>query len=184
VPEPTRAGTAIATPDMETLVRRLKSRAATGIHSGRSADLPYLWRCTGDHRETGTRCIYTRDAGHHSSGWLKNPDYERCYHLSISFDPLPQPGARKKPGPFHQPTARLWVRLFFGDWQRFIWEEGPKSREGIRHAVRHYRVFCDPEWQPILPRGEVYSTELTELGWRSWSEHQVHPMTDVMESAQ
>ena len=29
--------------------------------------------------------ILTRDVGYHSSGWWKNPDYERCYHLSISF---------------------------------------------------------------------------------------------------
>jgi hypothetical protein len=31
-------------------------------------------------------------------------------------------------------------------------------------------VFCDERWQPILPRGEVYSREFTEKGWKSFSE--------------
>lgn len=29
--------------------------------------------------------IMTRDIGYHTSGWWKNPDYERCFHVSISY---------------------------------------------------------------------------------------------------
>jgi hypothetical protein len=32
------------------------------------------------------------------------------------------------------------------------------------------RLFCDAGWQPIKPRGEVYSRHLTEKGWRTFSE--------------
>ena len=42
---------------------------------------------------------------------------------------------------------------------------------GVKRAeVYHYRLFCDEGWQPIMPRGEVYSTQFTELGWKSFSE--------------
>jgi hypothetical protein len=41
--------------------------------------------------------------------------------------------------------------------------------------VRHWRVFCDIIWQAIMPRGEVYSRELTERGWQSWSDLHVEP---------
>lgn len=44
-----------------------------------------LRRCSGFHESSGTKLIFTRDAGMHSSGWWKNPDYERCWHLSLSF---------------------------------------------------------------------------------------------------
>jgi hypothetical protein len=36
--------------------------------------------------------------------------------------------------------------------------------------VWHYRLFADPSWAAIVPRGEVYSTELTEAGYLSFSE--------------
>lgn len=36
------------------------------------------------------------------------------------------------------------------------------------------QVFCDPAWQPLKPRGEVYTREFTEVGWKSFSElHQL-----------
>jgi hypothetical protein len=31
-------------------------------------------------------------------------------------------------------------------------------------------LFCDAQWQPILPRKEVYTREFTEAGWRSASQ--------------
>lgn len=62
------------------------------------------------------------------------------------------------------------LHAFFGDAVRYAWFESPKTPEGRRSEVRHWRVFCDQAWQPILPRGEVYSRELTERGWKSASE--------------
>lgn len=66
-------------------------------------------------------------------------------------------------------TAR-WARLFFGEDLKKAWFEPPHSVEGKRCDVLHVRLFCDNNWQPIKPRGEVYSTELTEVGWKSFSE--------------
>src|SRR5262249_14385874 len=44
------------------------------------------------------------------------------------------------------------------------------TEHGRKLDVWHYRLFCDPGWQPIKPRGEVYSRELTEAGWKSYSD--------------
>jgi len=99
------------------------------------------------------------DIGYHTSGWWKNPDYERCYHLSISF-----PGGRNNKKLEHI------LNKFFGNNKRLLWCEPPYSEEGKKAGVYHYRLFCDENWQPIFPRGEVYSTQFTEMGWKSFSE--------------
>lgn len=116
--------------------------------------------------DIGTRIIFSKDTGHHTSGWFKNPDYERCYHLSLSFrDPLKGDSV-----PFEDKIADQWIDAFYGPWRKYIWLESAKFPEGKQADVRHYRVFCDEHWQPIIPRGEVYSRELTEAGWLSFSE--------------
>lgn len=131
--------------------------------------MSYISSCRRIDAITRTRLIFTRDAGHHTSGWMRNPDYERCYHLSLS--PLPSIIET----PFNQAELdrdieRRWVKAFFGDDVRYLWAESPKSDVGKREGVWHWRLFCDENWQAILPRGEVYSSELTELGWKSASQ--------------
>jgi hypothetical protein len=74
-------------------------------------------------------------------------------------------------------TTARWVRAFWGDDARHVWAESPKSRDGIAQGVWHWRVFCDAAWQPLTPRGEVYDSEFTELGWKSASE--VIDLTDA-----
>ena len=137
--------------------------AMRGVYDGRMESRglpPYIRHCTYDDIMTGVRLIFSRDTGHHSSGWFKNPDYERCWHLSIS--PAPSPA-----------EARLWLGAFFGDAVRLAWMETAKTPLARQRAVQHWRVFCDAEWAPIHPRGEVYSTEFTEKGWKSASEQGV-----------
>ncbi len=128
------------------------------------------------HRPTGTVLLFTRDEGHHTSGWLKNQDFERCYHLSIS--PMPPPPPLVILSRLAPPTVadlsdelhRRWVRAFFRENVRMLWAEPPYSPQGRAGHVWHHRLFCDPHWAPIMPRGEVYSTDLTEAGWMSSSE--------------
>ena len=103
--------------------------------------------------------LFTRDIGYHTSGWWKNPDYERCYHLSISF----RGGNEKKA------LAQI-IDYLFGSFKNLIWVEPPYSDHGKKMEVWHYRLFCDEHWQPIKPRGEVYSTQFTERNWKSFSE--------------
>jgi hypothetical protein len=102
---------------------------------------------------------FTRDTGYHSCGWWKNPDYERCWHLSISF----RGGNEKK-------ALNQILDNLFGQYKNLIWVEPPYSKEGKSLEVWHYRLFCDENWQPIKPRGEVYNTHFTERGWKSFSE--------------
>lgn len=151
---------------MEHVVAALRLRAARGEFDGTSRRMPYLRSCTADHVPSGTRLIFTRDTGHHTSGWFKNPDYERCLHLSTSYR---EPDAGGRLAQNHRRTYQ-WARLFFGDTVRLAWTEPPVSERGKASEVWHYRVFCDAAWGPITPRGEVYSTEFTELGWKSFSE--------------
>ena len=173
----------------DSVIRNILATANYGVTHGRD-DRPeeraLYRRCTHFHYRTGTIVIYTRDSGMHTSGWMKNPDYERCRHLSVSFRrPFPERAADQlgKPhiiaqfggilelAPFDRRVANTWVRAILGDDARYAWEEGPFSDEGKQLDVRHWRVFCDPSWQAILPKGEVYS-RVMPAGWRSWSEVQ------------
>lgn len=147
------------------LLLDLKRKAEAGIYYGREPG-PYFSSCMGLDPRTGTRLIYTRDEGMHSSGWFKNPDYERCYHLSLSyFDPLTYEARPKD-----RKLTRIWLNGFFGQNVNLLWCEPPATNEGVMKDVWHYRLFCNPAWQPIKPRGEVYSREFTEKGWKSFSE--------------
>jgi len=147
----------------------LKNMAKTGAFDGREtpANMNYMRICSYDHHLTGTRLIFTRDTGHHTSGWFKNPDYERCLHLSMSAMQSHTIGRAVDMSPELQ---RRYLEAFFGDAAQLAWSETPKSPEGIRRGVMHWRVFCDERWLPIKPRGEVYSLEFTEKGWQSASE--------------
>lgn len=131
----------------------------------------------GFHEQTGSLILYSRDNDMHTSGWWKNPEYERCRHLSLSFHAtdleLGENYGKVRPvKPQDMSVADQWVDAFFGASKRMIWCEPPTYPEGKALDVWHYRLFCDEHWQPIKPRGEVYSKELTEAGWLSWSDAQ------------
>lgn len=156
--------THIITPSMESLKTAMYTHARRGFYDGLNFDDPYFQRARRIHRETGTLLIFTRDVGMHSSGWFKNPDYDKCWHLSMSFLDLEGGSYR----PFEFDLAETWVRCFYGENARYVWEEGNFRIDSPN--VRHYRVMVNAAWQPILPRGEVYSLDLTEKGWKSWSD--------------
>lgn len=102
-------------------------------HDFRSGDLVHL-------------LLFTRDGGMHSSGWWKNPDYERCWHLSLSF----LDAETAESAPHDHGEARRWCELFFGDHTRYLWIEPPFSDHGrARHlalpALRRARLAAaDP----------------------------------------
>lgn len=157
---------------MPTVVSELRRRAKHGTFDGKMSReaFSYMRHCTYDDGVTHTRLILTRDTGHHTSGWLKNPDYERCWHLSTSAEPtmIVLPGVQRTE--LDAKTVRQWVVAFFGDAARYVWSESPKSEVGKQRGVWHWRLFCDAQWAPILPRKEVYSREFTEEGWQSASQ--------------
>lgn len=164
----------------DAIVAQLKLAAETGHYSGlvrSSAEAHYFERCTfawPRSPDYGAKLIYTRDIGMHTSGWFKNPDYERCYHLSLSFwqpaEGFTLGGVAGFPLDQDHAAARQWCRMFFGEHCRSLWIEPPYSAEGRRYDVYHYRLFCDAGWQPMKPRKEVYSRDFTEKGWKSFSE--------------
>ncbi len=141
-------------------LRRIKAVADKGYFDGKHPD-DYFISCHWLIMKYECSLIFTRDVGAHSCGWKKNPDYERCYHLSVSF----------KSGKNKNALEKILTGLF-GEHKRKLWIEPPHSVAGKRNDVWHYRLFCDQFWQPIIPRGEPYSTEFTELGWKSYSEVQ------------
>lgn len=158
---------------MARVARELRRRAKHGLFNGLSnaAAWRYIRHCTFDDAATLTRVMFTRDIGHHTSGWLKNPDYENCWHLSTSPAPnliiLPDDQRLAEPD---MKTCARWVHAFYGDDARYVWAESPKTEQGKQRGVWHWRLFCDEHWQPIVPRKEVYSRDFTELGWRSASQ--------------
>lgn len=153
----------------ENISLEMRRRAALGDYNGTLTQQAkaYVEFCTCAYQPDGTILIFTRDIGHHTSGWWKNPDYERCLHLSLSYrDPKTGlPRAKDKE------LSALWVEAFFGPTKNLIWAEPPYSPEGKRAECWHYRVFYAPDWvAPILPRGEVYSKDWTPANWLSYSD--------------
>lgn len=158
------------------LQRQAAAGRASMLHP--KGNLSYFHSCTAFHCPSGTKLILSRDTEHHACGWWKNPDYERCLHLSLSFyDPeTMQPTGR------NTKLSTEWVGLVFQDYCRLLWCEPPYSPEGKKHDVWHYRLFyADPGFTaPILPRGEVYSKEFTEAGWKSWSDVQAETTSALL----
>lgn len=137
-------------------VRRMKSAATVQVWNGRDAVPPScIWYLA----KYPVTCVYTREDGYHSGGWWKNPDYERCWHLSISFL-----------GGVDRYVKREILKALFAPHEKLLWVEGPFSSFGKSRDVWHYRLFCDENWMPLHPRGEVYSTQFTERGWKSFTE--------------
>lgn len=106
-----------------------------------------------------TRIMLTFDIGYHASGWWRNSDYDRCYHLSISHPAHPTPGLA--PAHLEPPsTAEVaaWARAAFPLHYPWTWTEPPASTLDPyrRPGVAHVRLFTDQRGQPILPEGEVY----------------------------
>jgi hypothetical protein len=112
-------------------------------------------------------CLFSLDTGYHTSGWWKNPDYDTCWHLSISYQDMESGDL----GPQDHKTSWRIIRAFFEANYKLVWSEPPYSKEGKEHDVWHYRLFIDrATGLALFPRGEVYSRELTEAGWKSFSE--------------
>lgn len=165
--------------NIEALVPFAKLRTQLGTFTGQQtpSNMALLDACTHTYSilpDLAARLIFTRDVGHHTSGWWKNPDYERCFHLSISFS------SRGRAIPFEKKRAENIARTFFGDDSAWIWIDPPYSPEGKSSDVWHYRLFCDAMWKPINPRGEVYSKQNTPPDWKSFSEiHGKKPEPEV-----
>ncbi len=155
------------------IVEQMKAKAE--LYKGRfplannKIGLAIVNSCLAQYEQPGliTTLIYTADDGMHAVGWWKNPDYARCYHLSIAYwypDSTVAPKQNK--------ATQEWVDLFFHPHANWVWTEPPYSAIGKRKNVWHYRLFADEHWQPRLAEGEVYSTLKTERGWLSYSELQ------------
>lgn len=158
----------VVTQDKIELVKAMWRHAITGdyFYDGRNTMTPYFQLAHRVH-DSGASLLFTRDFGMHSSGWFRNPDYDRCMHLSIGFFDMDT----SQPRPFEKQEAEMWVKLFYPKWQALIWHESSvMEKSDDRPEVHHYRVMMDAHWQAIKPRGEVYSRELTEVGWKSFTE--------------
>ena len=146
---------------------------------GTMADKITITRCKHifeHNRELSALILFTRDEGMHASGWWKNPDYERCEHLSLSF----WDAQHKLPIQHDHKLARVWCAGLWGDNVRYLWIEPPYSAPGKTSDVYHYRLFLAPDWRlPILPRKEVYTKHFTELGWKSWSD--IHAPGEILD---
>ena len=117
---------------------------------------PFTWDMVIDN--IGVRIIFTRDVGHHTRGWFENPDYERCFHLSLSF----RTPDGKSFLPQNEKIAPELIELFYGSNSKLIWADPVCSKTGVLHHVWNYRLFVDRNWQPIQPPREVYTKEFMD----------------------
>lgn len=132
------------------------------------------------HEPTGTLLVFTRDEGMHACGWFKNPDFDRCFHLSLSYVDL----ATHTLLPQNHELSDQWVDHFYGDNRRYLWTESPYSDGGKEHDVWHYRLLCDPSWTPMIPKGEPYSKDQTPAGWKSYSDQRAEREARAKEMAE
>jgi hypothetical protein len=146
---------------------------AAGFYKGRADEegMGAVMRCRSIFRhhggDLGAVVLFTRDIWYHNCGWWKNPDYERCEHLSLSFFDW----RTRESAPHDHKRAAAWCTAFWDHYKRLLWVEPPTYEHGKAHDVHHYRLFMHEDWKtPLLPRGEVYTREFTEAGWKSFSE--------------
>ena len=156
-------------PDMR-VVASAKLAAAAMVIDGRRtpAAQRHIRKCWHYHPRTQTAMIFTREQGYHSGGWWKNPDYERCFHLSLRM--LAYDGEKPIALPYDFKLGQKWVEAFFGDDAKLTWHEGPFTEQAKMESIHHYRLFCDEAWKAFKPRGEVYSKDWTPADWHSFSD--------------
>lgn len=169
---------ALATDDVQAAARTLAFRHAARIallrrlaptvpFDGRSATLPSQRLVVPQYEERDTHrlaaevqisLIYSFDHGPHASGWWRNSDYDRCFHLS--FAALNGSAYVDMP----EIDRRAWPRAFFGDNVAMAWWEPPAAEgDPYRNApasryTHHVRLFIDrATGRPIVPAGEVYT---------------------------
>ncbi len=113
--------------------------------------------------------LLTFDVGYHNSGWWRNSQYDRCFHLSMVVvtpaSGLILPDGTRPPA-FETPTEaemQAVAQAVFGDDVTKAWIEPPASKfDPYRTAPAsshcwHVRLFVDRRTgQPIKPEGEVY----------------------------
>ena len=151
------------------VVNHLKIAALKGIYTGTYTpqNNVYLDDCKAIYTDIDFehQLVFSRDFGMHDCGWWKNPDYNQCLHLSLSFQDF-----HGNPLDHNHKKADEWLELLFGESKNLLWIEPPFSEHGKDLDIYHYRVFTDRNWQPIMPRKEVYSKDFTPAGWLSYSD--------------
>ena len=151
------------------VAQHLRLQALKGTNNGQVSDMPYVQSCMASYQDEDlTHYVqFTRDRGMHDCGWWKNPTYNQCFQLSLSFRDVYDEHVAQQ-----HDLAREWTRLFFGEHVNLLWIEPPYYEAGKIADVYHYRLLTNLNWQPIMPQGEVYSTDWTPKGWLSFSDLQ------------
>jgi len=122
-----------------------------------------------DDLELGLRLLWTRDTGHRKGGWFKARELDRCFHLTaVDLRLLPNVRYEGR-GPVAPLVFDLLLQEFFGEAYSCVWFEYAKEKltadaSDVRE-VRHWRLFCDAEWEPLEAMREEARRELRALGW-------------------
>ena len=107
--------------------------------------------------------IASHDQGTHASGWWRNSDYDRCWHLSLVAIEKPSPLVDGTYADLPGLDLRAWSRAVFGEHLTKAWIEPPASKLDPHRTApaspytTHVRVFLDQAGHPIQPEGEVYA---------------------------
>lgn len=101
----------------------VKNQSEKGIWNGKDIT-DYFQECRFFIPRFNCTLIFTKETGYHSSGWWKNPDFERCYHLSISF----------KEGRNESILKKILISVFGNNLKNLL-VEAPYSSEGKKNEV-------------------------------------------------
>lgn len=97
--------------------------------------------------------IFSRDIGTYTVGFTKNPQNERCYNLTFSFqswngNPL-RGSERIKFQPEMKRIARNLMEAFFGGQAPLLLLEPPATEGQKQLQIWGARLFCDQDWRPL-----------------------------------
>lgn len=164
----------------QNLARQIRARARRGWFLG-TQETAAMWIIRHTVRgvtepDLAVSIAFSRDRGHHSSGWWRNAEYEYCWHLSLAakaYDKTLTQRQWRAAAFEHFPhdELRYWSQAFFGDDLKMAWLEPggtdpnltPEARR-IHATMWHVRVFMEPRlldargepFRACMPKGEVY----------------------------
>ena len=135
----------------------------------------YFSWARGFHDATGTLLLYSREVWPPATiGEEKTEGYVYWRHLSLSFHETDLEAGPNRYGrmreclPKDEETTARWIEAFFGAQKVWVICEPPSTDNGRKFDVWHYRMPCDPNWEPLARKGSQIAQIFSGAGWHPW----------------
>ena len=141
---------------MEKTASKMQENASNYIVTGKPEEAKIT---TGilrhEHKESNSILIYSRD----EIPFLINTALKRSLHLSLgSLSVIPNTNNR---APLEKETSEIWCKIFFKEhFDKLFYSPSP-TEIGAKNNVKHFYLYCDNQWKPLLPQREQHAEIFT-----------------------